>query len=1131
MKHKYVRKGLVLIGALKDKGNSIKKSFLDKSRKHKGKTCLKKRKGEQLRKVCMRMEFDEHFTAKREPFANGLVKKTYSIDQTDWIEENGGIFGCAKDLIEQHIKDEEPHDVTFQWVMTYTCAEGEYSRVDAISSRNNRSFKSATQEMSEKLNQWCGGYKDGMIKSWDLVTRQYPEIAGQGSSARTIQQASKKWFIFSPNTVKNCGIAAFKVGYHATKEDGQFMDYYQKKKTGTGLKTTLCDQTKKLKKDLKKKHRGMSDQYADEATLTLLAKHKKCDLIVYNSVFQELWTIQGSAPDKRTKWRAPVELQLVNEHFVSLIRWKDWNYQGTVVPGIDRFGITPETEQKKIEQEAKEEQKDKKIYSHVKVFAERSHKLAAWDIEASPDDNQEGCVKKSKHFRTYAVGFAWKDQNKSNVHKEGHPYKAFWATKDKPNVFVQWLEFLYDNCEELDDYTLYAHNGAKFDFNIMMKEALSNHGQWLIDTESRKPIEQNSAWINVSMYCIKNDKKCTLHFRDSMKMLAGGLDDILKDFGTNHQKLPDEVSHSKIAQHMNKTGFNVESLLETYPKVEKYLLHDVVGLLEAVDMLSADIFEGTYKKTNLKLVGKKPEGEGRAYVCKEDEIKYEVSFQDKKVTIVKKKFPAGLCITKLTTGAKLAKENFFLNYYDQRDAPLYKMSDDKDEFVRSGYSGGRVECLYQNGVPIKGPLYYYDFTSHFPAEGRKPLPYDKPVWLTKETFSLIGVSSKEWTSSQKKEFSKYFGFVDVEIRTVDRERLPLHAVKDNGRLLFPIIETPTTINLFSEEMRRGLENKQYEYVIKRALKFKAKRIMKKAFEDAISKKAKARKQNKPALAETYKILANSLYGVMGQRTKDMETTKTYLKDDPMALKHKDDLVNDGCIGNYHYVRIIDDLPIKDNNVAVAAAITSWARIRLFELMDSVKAAGGNVLYCDSDSMICNLDVQNTPKLQKEFMFDLLYNADGTPDVYSVGDALGSLKNECFDKMKKLVKKGEIPQSVMDHHLKEENHSIFFDEAITYQAKFYGLRKTLVNGYKVEICKCKGYKSDKEKGNKLTYDMLLNPTDKVIKNSQYQFRIPKSSFVNESNPFGCSYYPVHKTFQTKYKKGNVDEDGFITPLVI
>ena len=119
-------------------------------------------------------------------------------------------------------------------------------------------------------------------------------------------------------------------------------------------------------------------------------------------------------------------------------------------------------------------------------------------------------------------------------------------------------------------------------------------------------------------------------------------------------------------------------------------------------------------------------------------------------------------------------------------------------------------------------------------------------------------------------------------------------------------------------------------------------------------------------------------------------------------------------------------------------------------MDGVRQVGGNVLYCDSDSMICDVDLFNVPHLQKDFMFDLQYKPDGTPDVAKLGDALGSLKNECYDKMKKLVKKGKIPQWVMDHHLKEENYSIFFDECITYQAKFYGLRKTLVNGYKVEI---------------------------------------------------------------------------------
>ena len=121
------------------------------------------------------------------------------------------------------------------------------------------------------------------------------------------------------------------------------------------------------------------------------------------------------------------------------------------------------------------------------------------------------------------------------------------------------------------------------------------------------------------------------------------------------------------------------------------------------------------------------------------------------------------------------------------------------------------------------------------------------------------------------------------MRTVDKVRLPLHAVKKHGKLLFPVVEHWTTAFLFSEEMREGLRNNQYEYVIVRALSFQRKRLLKRAFEDAIKHKAKARKNGKPALAETYKILANSLYGVFGQRTKDMETIKMYDKEDPMAL--------------------------------------------------------------------------------------------------------------------------------------------------------------------------------------------------------------------------------------------------------
>ena len=68
-------------------------------------------------------------------------------------------------------------------------------------------------------------------------------------------------------------------------------------------------------------------------------------------------------------------------------------------------------------------------------------------------------------------------------------------------------------------------------------------------------------------------------------------------------------------------------------------------------------------------------------------------------------------------------------------------------------------------------------------------------------------------SKTTKAFSKFFGFLEVQVRTLDKDRLPLHAVKKNGKLLFPIVENWTTTWLFSEEMRRGLELEQYEYKI------------------------------------------------------------------------------------------------------------------------------------------------------------------------------------------------------------------------------------------------------------------------------------------------------------------------------
>ena len=97
---------------------------------------------------------------------------------------------------------------------------------------------------------------------------------------------------------------------------------------------------------------------SDKKDERILAKYMKCDIIVYSSVFRELWRCEGASRDGRgrTDWRAPVELQLKAGHFLSLIRWRDWNYEGKTVRGIERFGLTLEKEKKKIEDKALEAQ-------------------------------------------------------------------------------------------------------------------------------------------------------------------------------------------------------------------------------------------------------------------------------------------------------------------------------------------------------------------------------------------------------------------------------------------------------------------------------------------------------------------------------------------------------------------------------------------------------------------------------------------------------------------------------------------------------------------------------------------------------------------------------------------------------
>jgi hypothetical protein len=78
--------------------------------------------------------------------------------------------------------------------------------------------------------------------------------------------------------------------------------------------------------------------------------------------------------------------------------------------------------------------------------------------------------------------------------------------------------------------------------------------------------------------------------------------------------------------------------------------------------------------------------------------------------------------------------------------------------------------------------------------------------------------------------------------------------------------------------------------------------------------------------------------------------------------------------------VIKDLTIKDFNVGIASAIASYSRLKLCSAINAIKIVGGSVYYCDTDSIICDINLNDYPEFKNEFQWD------------GNGTELGSLKN-------------------------------------------------------------------------------------------------------------------------------------------
>lgn len=943
----------------------------------------------------------------------------------------------------------------FRFFLTYRRGIGDGATQINISTRY-LSYQGLLDDIIRRLNDMDMQYYGENRKLLEVIfTVNIPnEIAG-ASSHKSINQANKIWYVLNKSTRTNCLYTALKLSMNIDMIEKYLED------------PKILNEPSRL---LKHRINPEKKEYATGEEIQKASNYLKRTIILYNNIYQKIEEYQPEiiSKDKRKrpiKIKDTIELQIKDNHYIALIRKSDVKIDN------DKFIEKLEKREERIE---KFNQKCKRIVKFRK-YEELNTNIGCWDIETF-------CYY-DRSVKCYAVGFAMYKENGEEY------YVDFWGL----DAQFQFFEFLYNNRETLHEYTLYAHNGGKFDIMNALREYLLHSNHWKINSN----IELNGSFIKLE---IKSSDGYTINFLDSSKMLVGTLEKLTKDFRVEHQKLIETVNHNDINEH----NFN------DIPELKPYLKNDCLGLLEVMTSFNQTVYDMTY--VNETYYNKK----------KNDWVHNE----------------GGLNMTNFLTGATLAKQYYWNRHYNAYKYPIYTNTDEIDSFIRKSYYGGRVE-MSQLGL-VEKKLYYLDYTSLYPACGTYDLPFGEPEYINFNNSSTLPDS--------------FFGFIKCLVKTKCNKRRPIHGDKSLNKLCFREHHKWEEMTLFSEEVRYGIEKDMYDYQFIEGYKYLRAPIMKEVFEECFEKKATSKAEGKPAMAQAWKIILNSLYGFWGLRTKDRDSVKIYPKGDSPVFNYLQSgkLLNESDVGNYTILRVLNDLEIKDFNVGIASAISSYGRIRLTNLIHDIEDKNYKVYMNDTDSIITDCNISKYPELMENYMWD------------GCGDELGSLKNEADEKIEKVIKgketdylstelsivyeyadkdtKDKLNKLALSEIAKKEGGLIYFDRGIFCGCKFYSLEKDF-NGVKIDITKCKGYKQTKTDSLKFKDIKKLITTSKDendfdyfdmnnnhLEQHQMQFRIPKSNMLSETEPFKYTIPSITKQFKQTYTKGNVDSKGVITPLI-
>lgn len=282
----------------------------------------------------------------------------------------------------------------------------------------------------------------------------------------------------------------------------------------------------------------------------------------------------------------------------------------------------------------------------------------------------------------------------------------------------------------------------------------------------------------------------------------------------------------------------------------------------------------------------------------------------------------GLKLTRSGTSYAIYKELFNSN--------LPEIPHQVKDFARKGYFGGRTEIFKPLYNKCNKTLKVYDVNSLYPSVMHD---YEYP-----SEFS-------HWTTEIE---SDYFGVYQCIVECPKNIKIPLLGTKHNGKYVFP---TGTFEGVFnSPELEKAIS---IGYIIHKVIKgaifenggFMFKKFVKHFYD--LRKKTKD-----PVKKIIYKDVMNHLYGRLG-----INKTRESISFEPTDNCKISSVID---FGEYEVRLYATEKEIYTySNPVLSSFVTSYARIRLYEFMESVNF---NIYYCDTDSLFTPRKMKSSNKL-------------------------------------------------------------------------------------------------------------------------------------------------------------------------